>query len=312
MKIIHPSLLRDRFNPLSIPSTTALLAFKEAATHQSFRKAAELLGLSPSAVSHQIRGLEARFGVRLFARSTRAVSLTEAGRDYLVEVKVALATLAAAGDTVRSLSSVHHAALRVSALPFFSSTVILPWLGQLEDFCPGLSLKLAATHDYADFDGVGVDVAIRYGKRRAAGLRFEKLIDVQYVPVCTPELAGTIAQPSGLADKILIQLTAQPHAWPAWLAASAHPQFKPKRELWVDSVPAALEAAEHGLGVALALHPLIAAREGFGQSLVAPFPPAGSSGTFYLVTRSEQFHDRRIIGFRAWLNYALEQAQLRL
>jgi LysR family glycine cleavage system transcriptional activator len=287
------------------------VAFKEAATHHSFRKAAELLSLSPSAVSHQIRGLEARFGVRLFARSTRAVSLTEAGRDYLEEVKIALATLAAAGDAVLALSSGYHAALRVSALPFFSSTVILPWLTQLEDFCPGLSLKLEATHDYADFDGVGVDVAIRYGKKRAAGLRFEKLIDVQHVPVCTPELAGKLVQPSDLTDKILIQLNAQPDAWPAWLAASAHSQFKPKRELWVDSFPAALEAAEHGLGVALALHPLITAREGFGQSLVAPFPPSGTTGSFYLVMRSEQVHDRRIAGFRSWLSHALKQIQLR-
>lgn len=299
-------------NPLALPSTTALLAFREAAAHLSFRKAAEVLGLTPSAVSHQIRGLESQLGVRLFARSTRAVVLTPAGADYLKAVKAALEMLATASGALKELAGSHQAVLRVSALPFFSSTVILPRLAQLQAFCPGLTLKLEATHDYADFDGLDVDIAVRYGKGRAAGLRFEKLIDVVSLPVCAPGLARTIVQPRDLVGMTLIHLTAQPGAWPAWLAANKVPDLVPTGEMWVDSVPSALEAAEHGLGVALAMHPLIAARDGFGQALVAPFEPSGSTGTFYLVTRSEQAHDRRIAAFRAWLSSALEQVQHRL
>jgi LysR family glycine cleavage system transcriptional activator len=309
MKNSHPHMLQAGLNPLALPSITALLAFREAAAHLSFRKAADMLGLTPSAVSHQIRGLEAQFGARLFARSTRAVMLTPAGAAYLKGVKAALEILATAGGTLMELAGSRQSALRVSALPFFSSTVMLPQLAQLQAFCPGLTVKLEATHDYADFDGLGVDVAIRYGKRHAAGLRFERLVDVVSLPVCKPKLARRIVRPCDLGAMTLIHLTAQPDAWPAWLAANKVPDLVPAGEMWVDSVPSALEAAEHGLGIALAMHPLIAAREGFGKTLVAPFKPSGSTGTFYLVTRSEQTHDRRIAAFRAWLSSALEQVQ---
>src|ERR1700675_5193098 len=92
MNIIHPmdvpgSALR------AIPPLTALLAFERAATQLSFRRAARDLSLSPSAISHQIRGLEEQFGVKLFVRGARSVRLTVDGERYFANVSVALAAL---------------------------------------------------------------------------------------------------------------------------------------------------------------------------------------------------------------------------
>ena len=86
---------------------------------------------------------------------------------------------------------------------------------------------------------------------------------------------------------MLIHLTTQPRAWPAWLKEAGLPQLEPRGHLWLDSVPAMLEAAEQGLGVTLAMAPLIRARPGFGKKLVAPFEFMPARGeTIYLVTRS--------------------------
>src|SRR3954468_22943907 len=81
----------------AIPPLTALLAFERAATHLSFRRAARDLALSPSAISHQIRGLEEQFGIKLFVRGARSVRLTADGERYLAKVSVALAGLREAG-----------------------------------------------------------------------------------------------------------------------------------------------------------------------------------------------------------------------
>lgn len=74
----------------TIPPLPALLAFERAASQLSFRRAARDLSLSPSAISHQIRGLEEQFGIKLFIRGTRSVRLTPEGERYLAKVSVAL------------------------------------------------------------------------------------------------------------------------------------------------------------------------------------------------------------------------------
>src|SRR6266567_4481822 len=96
MSNIHHSPAPDL--PLrAIPPLTALLAFERAASQLSFRRAARDLALSPSAISHQIRGLEVQFGVKLFIRGARSVRLTADGERYLAKVSAALATLQEAG-----------------------------------------------------------------------------------------------------------------------------------------------------------------------------------------------------------------------
>ncbi len=299
LSAIEPSALR------TLPSITALLAFERTARHLSFRKAAKDLGLSPSAISHQIRGLEERFGVSLFHRTTRTIRLSPAGTRYLQTVTEALEQLQEAGRELLGEGLGVRGELRVSALPFFTSTVILPALSSLAQHQPGLTLRLDATHQYADFESAGVDVAIRFGREHSAGLKFESLVEVRSQPVCTPNIAASITQPSSLKAATLIHVSAQPKAWHTWLRAIGEPDLVPRADLWVDTVSAALEAAEHGLGVALGMHPLIRGRPGFGQTLVAPFPPSGTANAFHMVIKRERATDRRIIAFREWLKLAV-------
>ena len=159
--------------------STALLAFERAASQLSFRRAARDLALSPSAISHQIRGLEAQFGTKLFVRGARSVRLTAIGERYFARVSVALAMLLEASREMQKHRRNSGDELWISALPFFTSTVLLPALADFKRRHPGVTLRIEATHQYADFNASRVDVAIRYGREHSAGLKFEPLIDVR-------------------------------------------------------------------------------------------------------------------------------------
>jgi LysR family glycine cleavage system transcriptional activator len=309
--ILSPQM--SQIHPLSrpaIPPLTALLAFERAATQLSFRRAARDLALSPSAISHQIRGLEEQFGIKLFVRGARSVRLTTDGERYLAKVSVALATLQEAGRDMLRQRRDGDSELWISSLPFFTTTVLLPALPDFKRRHPGLTLRIEATHQYADFNASRVDVAIRYGREHSAGLKFEPLVAVSGLPVCAPALIKRgLRKPEDLAGQVLIHLTTQPRSWPSWLKEAGIPELTPRGHLWLDSVPAMLEAAEHGLGVTLAMSPLIKARPGFGKKLIAPFEtPVSRMETIYLVSRTEQTRDRRIAAVRRWIAEAVARA----
>ena len=310
MNIIHP--LEASAPPLrAIPPLTALLAFERAAAHLSFRRAARDLSLSPSAISHQIRGLEQQFGAKLFVRGARSVRLTADGERYFAKISVALAALQAAGREMMQHRRDAGSELWISSLPFFTSTVLIPALPEFKRRHPGLTLRIEATHQYADFNASRVDVAIRYGREQSTGLKFEPLVAVKGLPVCAPALVRHgLRTPDDLSRQVLIHLTTQPRAWPAWLKEAGIADLTPRGHLWLDSVPAMLEAAEQGLGVTLGMSPLIKARPGFGKKLVAPFDFEPSHfETIYLVSRTEQARDRRIGALRRWIVEAVGSAK---
>ncbi len=287
----------------AIPPLSALLAFERAASQLSFRRAARDLSLSASAISHQIRGLEAQFGVKLFIRGARMVRLTPDGERYFDKVSAALAALESASKDIMKRSRDHDDELWISALPFFTSTVLLPALPDFNRRNPGLTLRIESTHQYADFNRSNVDVAIRYGREQSSGLKFEPLVEVRGLAVCAPTLVKAgLKTPQDLSQQVLIHLTSQPRAWQVWLREMGIPETEPRGHIWLDSVPAILEAAERGLGVALAMTPLIEARDGFGKTLIAPFDfRTRHSEVMYLVSRREQARDRRIATLRRWI-----------
>src|SRR6267143_6980646 len=204
MNEIHPSKSPDL--PLrAIPPLTALLAFARAASQLSFRRAARDLSLSPSAISHQIRGLEEQFGTKLFVRGARSVRLTADGERYFAKVSAALAALQDASRDMLRHRRDANAELWISSLPFFTSAVLIPALPEFKRRNPTLTLRIEATHQYADFNASRVDIAIRYGREQSTGLKFEPLVAVSGLPVCAPALikAG-LRTPADLSHQVLI------------------------------------------------------------------------------------------------------------
>jgi DNA-binding transcriptional LysR family regulator len=141
----------------------ALLVFRHVAELRNFRAAARLLGISPSAVSQSVRALEARLGVPLLARTTRAVGLTEAGQRLLSHVRPAVDMLGSGLDAAMSMGRDVSGVLRLNV-----PRPLLPLLAErlLPDFClayPSLQLELYAEDRLIDIVEQGFDAGIRLG-----------------------------------------------------------------------------------------------------------------------------------------------------
>lgn len=293
-----------------LPPLSALVAFERAAARGSFKLAAKDLALSPSAVSHQIRNLEDRLGLQLFTRGETPVRLTPWGEGYFESVRTGLRSLE---DATRTLLEAHDDQgprdLRVGVAPFFSSAVLMPALLDLRGGGRLGRLHLENFARDADFDGSGLDVVIQLGREGLLGLRHFPLLDVQALPVCTPEMARGIAEPRDLAGLTLIHNTRQPHVWRDLFEDLGAPDLDGAQAIWVDSGQAAVEAAENGLGVALAMDPLIRGQARFGRTLVAPLDAgAARRHTWIMACRPERSEERLIQAFRRWLERAVARA----
>jgi LysR family glycine cleavage system transcriptional activator len=286
--------------PLDLPSTSSLLAFSLAARWLSFKRAADELHLSPSALSRQIQALEQHLGVALFRRLNPGLELTDEGRRYLAAVDAALDQLTAAQ---RQLAT-RPRELRVSSLQSFSESWLVPHLPEFERRHPDIELKIEATLRYADFARDPVDVAIRFGRGPWAGLHSEPIIDLDYFPVCSPEVASgdpPIREPADLGRHTLIHVAQTPDAWAAWLRAAGVECLTPRRSVTYDHVGIALSAAASGQGVALSTEILCESwlRD---ARLCQPLPQrVRSPETYHLVCRPEGLDDPRITALRDFL-----------
>jgi LysR family glycine cleavage system transcriptional activator len=293
-----------------LPPLTALRAFQAAGRHGSFQEAARELGVTPSAVSHQIRGLEEWLGVALFARGARRVELTKSGKALLRETERAFSRIGVAAERLRTRNGAKS--LRVSALPLFTSAWLIPRLERFQTRHPDIVLDIETTNRVSDLERDNVDVAIRNLRAPTPGLIARKLLDVRGVPVCAPKLlkgAAPLKSPADLSRHTLIHVTARPEAWSVWLKGAGLEGLKAKRDLSFDTIPAALDAAARGHGVALGMHPLIW-ESPVAASLVVPFAPtiAGDS-SYYVVHRKADRERADVKAFVEWI--AKEMAAFR-
>jgi LysR family glycine cleavage system transcriptional activator len=167
-----------------LPTTSSLRAFSLVARGSSFKRAADELNLSPSAVSRQIQALEEHLGVRLLRRLNPGLELTDEGRRYLDHVDAVLDRLESAQ---RALGGAPRK-LRVSALESFSESWLVPRLADFEHAHPDIELEIEATFRHADFARDPVDVAIRFGRGPWEGLHSEPIVALDYFPICSPGL----------------------------------------------------------------------------------------------------------------------------
>jgi LysR family transcriptional regulator, glycine cleavage system transcriptional activator len=277
---------------------TALASFREAAARGSFRAAAAALGTTPSAVSHQIRQLEATLGSPLFTRGARSVALTPCGAVLAGHTARAFAALEAAVAEARAAGA--ETRLRVSALPLFTSAWLIPRLARFEAAHPGISIDIETTNRMADLERDNIDVAIRNVEVLTPGLAGRKLLDLRAVPLCAASLARQFDRPEALADATLIHISARPDGWSQWLGAAGLPALTPRRNLSFDTIPAALQAAARGHGVALGIAPLV--WDAMPPGLVVPFPPlAVSAGAYFAVYRRADRARAMVGAFIDWL-----------
>ncbi|HZP10683.1 transcriptional regulator GcvA [Methyloceanibacter sp.] len=293
-----------------IPPLPGLRAFEAVARLASFRRAAEELAVTKSAVSHQVQALEGYLGVRLLNRGAGRISLTAAGEALLPEVQSALDRLAGVVADLRHRSRTEP--LTISLLPTFAVRWLIPRLANFREQHPDIEVRLDASLEAADFDSSGVDVAIRYGRGEWPGLHCERLIVESLTPVCSPALLqgrSPLRQPADLARHVLLHNSAHPDDWPLWLKTVGVRGIDLERGPRFAYSELLLKAAAEGLGVALARRHLIDKDLADG-TLVAPFGTVCETGySYWLVWPRKRHTDRRVASFRKWVLGQLDGRQ---
>ncbi len=301
-----------------LPPLNALRAFEAAARHLSFKKAAQELHVTAGAVSHQVKLLEEHLGVSLFRRLTRALELTPEAQAMLPKVREGLESLAAAVDRLRVRGT---SALTVTAPPNFATRWLVPRLHAFTSQHPQIDLHIASrpstidAHEPADgFAPAEVlddtpAVSIRFGTGRYPGARVDEVFEASYIPVCSPKfLKGRhpLRSPEDLRFHTLIHddTVADESArtsWGDWLEAAGVEGLDTSRGPHFSDASLALEAALEGLGVALAIKPLLAAEIEAGR-LVVPFGLSQPARFAYYLVTPEPFVERpQAVAFRQWL-----------
>jgi LysR family glycine cleavage system transcriptional activator len=258
-----------------LPPLSSLRAFEAAARQESFKRAAAELGVTPTAVSHQIRQLEADLGTALFLRQTRKVALTAAGRSLYPSLRQAFDGMAEAVEGVRRRPARQMATL--SATVAFTAKWLVPRAAHFRALHPGWDLRLHASDDPVDLHAGEADAAIRYGLGRYAGLAAMPLLADSFAPVCSPHLR--VHRVDDLLRATLIHFEWGPAAakasaptWHAWAETAGLDRLDTAGGITFSDESSAIQAAIAGQGVALLSLALVAAELDSG-ALIQPFGP---------------------------------------
>lgn len=291
-----------------LPPLNALRAFEAAARHLSFAKAADELAVTPAAVSHQIKGLEAQLGTALFRRYNRQVLLTDAGQALAPGVRDGLAAMAAAVERVHAVCS--RGPLTVTVPPSFAVKWLMPRLERFRSANPEIDVRISATDRLVDLEREEVDLAVRYGAGPYPGLRGDRLLGESMFPVCSPRLLEgphPLRTPADLIHHTLLHEYVAPRRsgpfpdWRMWLRAAGIEGIDAERGPSYEPASMVVQAAIEGEGVALGRSVLVAEDIAAGR-LVRPFETVmPTEFGYWVVTTEAAAQLPRAQAFRQWL-----------
>ena len=254
-----------------LPPLRALTAFEAAARLGSFRLAAGELGITRSAVSHQVKSLEQRLGVQLFRRDARRAELTQAGHTYFPPVREAFDMVEAQTRALKPSAADNELTVQVYV------TVALKWLiPRLHDFekrFPDMKVRLSTSYFDWDFDEKNVDVGFILARNRSPDHYYRTLFRSLLTPICSPELLkgpNALKTPDDLKKHKLLYVYTAEEDWHLWLEEAGVEGIKLSDRLAFDSYILAQEAAIEGRGVAMTIGPF-ATEEIKAGRLVQPF-----------------------------------------
>ncbi len=274
-----------------LPPLTALRAFEAAGRLGRMTGAADELHVTHSAVSRQVRHLEAVLGVALFEGPKNALRLTEAGRALLPGLTAGFERIE---RSVALVADTEEGELDLSCIGTFAMRWLIPRLYRFQSACPGIEVRMTSSERKVDFARDGFDVAIRVGTPPWPG-EAVALFAEQFGPVLSPRLARP--RPQELDGLPLLHTLTRRHAWAAWSGLSGI-QVRAGAEREFERFYFMLEAATAGLGVCIAPWPLVCDDIRAGR-LLAPFGFA-PSGQDYVALRRARRHTKSAL-FCDWL-----------
>jgi LysR family transcriptional regulator, glycine cleavage system transcriptional activator len=290
-----------------LPPLGSLRAFEAAARRESFKAAAAELGVTPTAISHQIRQLEAGLGTPLFVRQTRKVVLTAEGGRLYPALRQALDAMAEAVQAVKRRPERRVATL--SATVAFTARLLVPRAAGFRTLHPGWDLRLHASDDPIDLHAGEADAAIRYGLGPYPTLVALPLLTDSFAPVCSPHMS--LRAPMDLRRATLIHFEwrstgtkASVPTWRAWAERAGLSGLDIEAGITFNDENSAIQAAIAGQGVAL-LSLALVADELASSALVQPFGPALEGMRYDLVYPSGAEARPPVAVLRSWVRSEL-------
>lgn len=283
-----------------IPSLNWLRVFEAAARTQSFSRAADVLAMTPAAVSQQIKALEGHLGTRLFERQARGVVLTDAGGAFLPVVRQALLSVETTAASLFGHS--RRTPLTVQATLILATAWLAPRLPAFTARHPDIEVHLIGAHSEADTNRDDAELLIVHGGVPPARGDSDRLMGERIHAVALPALARDIASPADLTRHRLIEISAHRTGWMRLLGEAADVDLAETSFCFSDSTQIALALAAAGHGVALARAPatddLVAS---YGLVRVLPELEVESGESYHLVYRSAASLSPAARRFRTWL-----------
>ncbi|WP_037054444.1 LysR family transcriptional regulator [Rheinheimera baltica] len=240
--------------PIQTPMR-GLRCFCVAAECLSFKETAKKLYLTPSAVSHQIKQLEENLNLQLFERQTRAIVLTEVGKQFYLAIEPLMQQLA---TTIGEFSQAERMLeVSISMPEFFASELFVPRLIGWSEQYANINLKLETVKSRRDSPKYTDLSIVLSGKKPVEQVAYD-LFPISYVPACNPQqYQKWHSKGYQVLEQVpLILHQARPHAWHQWAEHVGYHNFQPKQIIQLDSMFSVARAAQQGLGVALVPLPI--------------------------------------------------------
>ncbi|WP_287497726.1 LysR substrate-binding domain-containing protein [Pandoraea sp. CB10b_02] len=292
--------------PPRLPPLSALRLFEAAGRHQSFKRAAAELHLTPSAVSHGIVGLEQTLGVALFTRSPQGLTLTPEGVDYLAYVTEAFSLLLT--GTRRLPTPDASRAIALTCAPTLALRWLLPRLGEFLARMPNVDITVDTSRRQVGFPTDGFDFAIRLSRAPIASDRWHRLFGERFVPACSPAFLAEHGDADGRLDlraATRIHVSSASEDWQGWIEGAAIEDFDAHGGLSFDSIQMGLDAAMAGLGVVIARRPLADTYFESGALVPAHDIVTQAQSAYWLICADDIEPHPECVAFRDWL---IEQA----
>ncbi|MGB5886472.1 MAG: LysR family transcriptional regulator [Acinetobacter venetianus] len=286
-------------------SLNLLRTFAVTARLNSFKRAAEELFITPSAVSQQIKELENFLGTPLFDRHSQGISLNKTGELFWVEINPSLQAI------IKTTESLHaqfnFSQLRITSIPAVANRIIFPNLNQFQFIHPNIQLFIESSEKNIDILKSSFDLAIRFGEPPWPECEYEKLIDINVQAIFNSDVErefSLLSKMNNIVKAPLIYVNNYPRAWESFFANFELTRSEKFKHIFVNDYQSSMEAVLSS-GVAIALFPL---EKGYvsKHGLLAPSQLSFPYGAVYAVTKQGNLNEPYIQLFLSWLKVQLQ------
>lgn len=265
----------------------------------SVRKAAEVLHVTPGAVSQRLKQLEVLMGTPLFNRDGRELQYTPAAQQLALRIGDLFDRIEAAVQ--EACLEPQAPKLRLKLIPSFAIRWLVPRLASFYAIHPEIELELATVARMEEVSIGKADFIICHGDGNWPDFHFDHIFDDAFVPVCSQVMAGKIHQPADLLKVNLLHSMMRPGDWDIWMRSAGVADTVPKGGTSLGNAALCYQAAADGLGVAIAQLAYVAEDLRTGKLITAVDHVAHTDSGYYLLCELSKADAYPHRAFRDWI-----------